>query len=91
MSKKFKLREDLGIDFFGRKLFRIECVEEIKSKNIKVGQLGGYVEKEDNLYDNAWVSGNAKVYDNAWLSDDAWVSGDARVYGNAWVSGDARV
>lgn len=53
MSKKFKLREDLSIDFLGHKLFRIECVEEIESKNIKVGQLGGYVEKEKNLSDNA--------------------------------------
>lgn len=32
MSKKFKLREDLSIYFFGHKLFRIECVEGEKMK-----------------------------------------------------------
>lgn len=49
------------------------------------GELGGYVEKEENLSNdgNAWVSGNARVY------GDAWVSGDAMVYGNARVYGDA--
>ena len=51
------------------------------------GELGGYVEKEENLSNdgNAWVAGDARVYGNA------WVAGDARVYGNAWVYGDARV
>ena len=61
------------------------------------GELGGWIEKESNLYGNAWVSGNAKVYGDAEVSGNAWVSGDAevygnaRVYGNAWVSGNAEV
>ena len=42
---------------------------------VKVGDVGGWIEKEENLSDggNAWVSGNAKV------------SGDAKVSGNAEV------
>ena len=49
------------------------------------GELGGYIEKEENLNQDgdAWVSGDAWVYGNA------RVSGDARVYGNAQVSGKA--
>ena len=101
--KKFELTTEFITNMFGKKLFRIKALVEFG--NVKAGELGGYVEKEENVSqaDNAWVSGdaevfgNAKVYDNAWVSgdarvyDNAWVSGDARVSGNAWVSGDARV
>ena len=56
-----------------------------------------YVQKPENVSDNARVTdiacvyGNARVSDNAHVSDNAYVSGDARVSGNACVSGDARV
>ena len=52
-------------------LHRIKAVVEFGL--VKVGDLGGWIEKEENLSheenawvcDNAWVCGNAKVYDNA--------------------------
>ena len=69
----------------GRTLKRIRSLVEIAVSGVSVGDVGGYVEKIDNLSGNAWVSGNAQVY------GDARVSGDARVYGNAWVYGDAQV
>ena len=94
--KKFELTSEF-VTFLGKKLFRIKAL--ISFGNVKEGELGGYVEKEENLsndgdawvYGNAWVSGDARVYGNARVHGDAWVSGDARVYGNAWVSGNARV
>lgn len=60
--KKFKLRRDLAIDFCGYKLFRIEAVCDIEKQDVKAGDLGGYVEKEENLDGDAWVYGNAQVY-----------------------------
>nr|DAK18943.1 MAG TPA: Putative transferase, nesg, ydcK, Structural Genomics.38A [Caudoviricetes sp.] len=77
MNKKFELLPDDTITIFGIKLFRIKAL--ISFGNVEEGELGGYIEKEDNLsvYGNAEVYGNARVYGNA------WVSGDARVYGNA--------
>ena len=44
---------------------------------VKVGETGGWVEKEANLDQsgNAWVSDNARVYGNARVSGNAWVSG----------------
>ena len=68
----------------GRKLFRIKCTVDCKWAN--KGDLGGWVEKEDNLSDSAWVSGNALVYGNARVYDNVLVSGNARVYDNARVS-----
>ena len=80
--KKFELTTDTKM-FLGRKLFRIKAL--ISFGNVKVGDMGGYIEKEENLSQsgNAWVSGNANVSGNAWVYGDANVSGNAKVYGNA--------
>ena len=72
-------------------LHRIKAVVEFGL--VKVGDLGGWIEKEENLSheENAWVYGNAKVYGdakvygNAEVRGNAWVCGNAKVYGNAWV------
>ena len=83
--KKFELTSKFITNIFGTKLFRIKAL--IEFGNVKAGELGGFVEKEENLSQdgNAWVYGNARV------CGDACVCGDARVYGNAWVYGNARV
>ena len=47
--------------------------------------MGTYIEKPENVSDNARVSGSA------WVSGSACVSGSARVFGSAQVSGDGRV
>ena len=84
-------------------LHRIECVEAFA--NVKVGDKGGWIEKESNLSqtDNAWVYGdaqvfgcaevygNAEVYGHAEVKGNAQVSGNAQVKGNAKVSGNAQV
>ena len=80
--KKFKLTSEFIVDISGVKLFRIKAL--IEFGNVKAGDLGGYIEKEENLshMGNAWVSGNARVFGNAWVSGNAWVFGDARVSGD---------
>lgn len=74
--KKYELTGDCKV-FMGRKLFRIRAL--ISFGNVDAGDVGGYVEKEENLSQdgNAWVYGNAKV------CGDAEVCGDACVCGNA--------
>ena len=61
-------------------LHRIKAVAEFGI--VKVGDLGGWIEKEENLsHDgNAWVYGNAWIYGNAKVYGDAEVWGDAKVY-----------
>ena len=80
--KKYELTAEF-IEKLGKKLFRIKAL--ISFGSVEAGELGGYVEKEDNLAQDgdAWVCGNAWVYDNA------RVYGNARVCGNAWVCGNA--
>ena len=77
--KKFKLTSEFIVDISGVKLFRIKAL--IEFGNVKAGDLGGYIEKEENL----------SHMGDAWVSDDARISGDAQVFGNARVSGDAQV
>ena len=95
--KKYELTAEFKTNIFGTKLFRIKAL--ISFGSVSAGELGGYIEKEENLdqygnawvYGDAWVYGNAEVYGNARVYGDAEVSGDAWVYGNARVSGNARV
>ena len=95
--KKYELCPDRKITVFGKTLFQIRAL--ISFCDVVKGEYGGYIENENNLdqsgnawvYDDAWVSGNARVFGNAWVFDDAWVSGNARVCGNAQVYDDARV
>lgn len=56
--KKFELTSETIINN-GKTLYRIKAL--IDFSNIKAGELGGFVEKESNLYHkgNAWVYGNA--------------------------------
>ena len=86
-------------------LRKIQALRDIPKFNVKVGNLGGWVESEKNLSqggdcwvgDEAWVYGDAQVFGDAWVHGDAQVYGSARVsgnawvYGSAWVSGNARV
>jgi acyl-[acyl carrier protein]--UDP-N-acetylglucosamine O-acyltransferase len=78
-------------------LHQIVATEDIPQHNVKKGDIGGWIEKYDNLKDNAWVGDNAMVLDNACVYDNArviqkaYVSGNAQVYGNARVYGNAEV
>ena len=87
--KKFKLTSEFIVDISGVKLFRIKAL--IEFGNVKAGDLGGYIEKEENLshMGDAWIYGDAQISGNAQVFGDAQVFGNARVFGNAWVSGDA--
>ena len=76
------------------KLYRIRALKDFS--DVKKGDLGGYIEKEENLsHDgNCWVYDNSKVFDNARVCDSAIIRGNAVVGGkvvvidNAIVCGD---
>ena len=88
-NKKYELLKDDAITSFGRTLYRIKATTDFGY--VKKGELGGYIEKEENLshFGDAWVSDNARVSDDAWVSGNARVSelGDVIVFKNHWSSG----
>lgn len=67
--KKEKIRKfELTPEFItkaGKKLFRIKAL--VTFGNVKKGELGGFVEKEENLchIGNCWVSDDAWIFENA--------------------------
>lgn len=78
-------------------IYRIRALRDFG--NVKKGDLGGYVQSEENLSHegNAWVYDEAKVYgkacirDNAQIRDEAEVSGFAEVFGNAVLDDESFV
>ena len=94
--KKYELTTNTKM-CFGRKLYQIKALKDFG--DVKAGDLGGYIEKEENLsqdgiawvFGNAYVYGNARVYDDAQVFGNACVFGDAKVFGNACVYDNAEV
>ena len=94
--KKYEFTGEVKVKF-GVTLKRIRAI--IDFGNVKKGEIGGLIEKEENLshensawiYGNAEVYGNARIYGNAEIYGSAEVYGNAEVYGDAWISGSARV
>lgn len=81
-------------------LHRIVALKDIEiNENIKIskGELGGFVESEENLSQegNCWLDGHehylAVAYGNAKILDDAYVDGETIVYDNAEIGGNAKI
>ena len=67
----------------GRTVKRIRALVAIAALGVTPGDLGGYVEKEAQIYGNAWVSGNAWVYGNGlicWFSNVGSENGTLTIY-----------
>ena len=59
MEKHFKLTEETIVNKAGHTLHRIEATRD--TRHAKAGEKGGFVEKESNLADEAWVADEARV------------------------------
>ena len=70
--KKYELTNETKI-IMDTTVYRIKALIDFNS--VKAGDLGGFIEKEDNLshYGDAWVYDNAKVFGNANICGDAEV------------------
>ena len=71
---KYRMTDDVIVTC-ERVLHRIEALVDIQRFGVKAGDLGGYIEREENLSHDG----------------NAWIGGDAQVYGDAWVCGDAQI
>lgn len=97
-TKKYEFTEETK-KCWGATLHRIKAIKNLRSGNVRKGDLGGFIEKEENLshegnawvYGNACIWGNAKVYGDAFVSEGAWVFENAQVYGFARVENNAKI
>lgn len=87
-DKKYEITKEVK-KVFGRTLHRIIALKDFA--DVKKGQLGGYVEIENNLshFDNCWVYDNAIVMDWAVIQDNVQIRDNAIVSGVAWVTENA--
>lgn len=77
------------------KVYRIKALRDFG--NVKKGDLGGYIESEDNLshecaswvYEDAIVYGNARVYEDAKVLGNAEIDGNAKIFGSATIAGNS--
>ncbi|MDR0544845.1 MAG: hypothetical protein LBG30_05840, partial [Odoribacteraceae bacterium] len=88
-------------EFEGHLLRRIRCTRPVSG--VIVGELGGWIEHEDNLRGEAWagdesvifgkafLSDNASAWDHAIIRDRAQAAGWAAVYDNVVLRDDSRV
>lgn len=98
MTRKHELTDETKV-FDGVTVHRIRALINIPRYGVKVGDLGGFVEKESNLshngdcwvFNNAFIYGRARIYGDARIYDNARVFGNAFVFGNACVYGNARI
>ena len=90
-AKKYEIVKNDSIVHRGKTLYRIRALKDfwtVPAKMVYKGDLGGYVESENNLSQegNCWISGKAKVYDDAKIFDNAYVYGAAEVFDKAEIS-----
>ena len=91
-NRKYVLTEEtIVVEGCGKKLYRIKALRSFG--DVKKGDLGGYIEKDDNLSHDGkcWVYNDAKVYGNAEVTDNATVHDYARISGNAKILDNSRV
>ena len=83
--RKYELTEETKTLADGTVLHRIRALRDIPMFGVEAGELGGFVEGENNLSQDgdAWVYGNAKISGNACVSGYA----DYMVIKNTWSSG----
>lgn len=101
--KKYELLSDDSIKYRGRTLYRIRALRDFS--NVGKGDLGGYIESEDNLshdddcwiydeakaMDSSYVTGNAKLMDLAVIRDRAVISGNALACYHSEICDDSSI
>ena len=99
--KRFELTEN-SIKWKGYTLYQIKALQTFTTNggvSVSEGELGGWVEKEENLsqegkswiWDEVKVCGTARVAGNAEIWSNATICGNAKVYGNAKIYGSAKI
>lgn len=88
-GKKYRLLEDTTCIYEGRTLYRIQALKDFK--DIKKGNLGGWVESEYNLSQegDCWLYDESIVCDYARIMENATIRRNSKISGNALISGKA--
>lgn len=91
--EKYEIVSDMVDELYFPAVHRIRALRDIPRYNVKFGDIGGWVESEENLSrkGDAWIGDDAYVVDDAVVSGDALVNCSAKVSESASVRGHALV
>ena len=78
-DKKYELVPETSVKFYFRPMYRIRALRDFS--DVKKGDLGGYVESEDNL----------RQIGNCWIYDDSIVGLGSKIVGNGVIKGHSTV
>lgn len=90
MDKKYELLDET-IEHNGRTLYRIKALKDFD--DVKRGDLGGYVQSENNLSheDNCWLYDKSKVYDLAKVSKFTKMYDHSEMFDKAMSGGQTKI
>ena len=96
-DKKYELVPETGTKLYNRPMYRIRALKDFS--DVKKGDLGGYVESEDNLsqtgncwiYDDSIVGLGARVINNAVVKDCSTVIAHSEISDNAVIEDDSHI
>ena len=97
-QKKYELTDEMK-SVMGKNLHRIRYLIDIPAHGIDAGDLGGWVENEENLSQtgnccvigNGCVLENGRVTENGCVAENGQVAGNGQVAENGCVIGNGRV
>ncbi|WP_052043716.1 hypothetical protein [Oligella urethralis] len=89
---KYELTGDT-LTFQGRQLHRICALVDLPEIGVKAGDLGGWIEKVENLSQegNAWVADEAKAYDSTQVTGNALLKNHAVAFDQTLLTDDVVV
>ena len=91
--KKYEILmgEENTIEFEGRTLHRIRALKDFKE--VKKGELGGFVEKGSNLSQEGgcWIYDDAKAMDDSRIYNNSKMYGNSRIYDNSKMYDNSRM
>jgi acetyltransferase-like isoleucine patch superfamily enzyme len=94
MERKYEFTDET-IKVDGHILHRIRALRDIDSCTYYAdeGDLGGYIESEDNLShdDESWVADNAKVFGDAIIQGNASIEDDVVISGDVVIENDVSI
>lgn len=90
MKKKYEFTGEVS-EIGCTEIYRIKALKDFG--NVKKGDLGGWIEKEENLsqrgsswvYPNSIVIGHAEILGNAKVKGYSIIEGHTTIYGNAYI------
>ena len=90
-DKKYELVPETVTEFYCKPMYRIRALKDFS--NVKKGDLGGYVESEENLSQegNCWIYDGSIVGLGAKVVEDAVVKGYSNVIEHSRISNNAIV